>query len=101
MDMGGSESAVLNRLGGIKSRTNPAIGRPRAQNLAVFPSPAEKIFFHFLFQKFPVFRLNGAQHVLVDKHGLVGHPLLPGLLRNVFKNSLAELARIGLKRQAG
>lgn len=61
---------------------------------------AEEEFLHLALQVLPRLRLDGAQPVLVDQHGLVGKPLLPGLLRHVLVDALAELAGVRLVVQA-
>src|SRR5688572_23669248 len=46
-------------------------------------------------------RLDRRQPVLIDEHDLVLDPLLPGFLRHILEDPLAELARIGRPVEAG
>jgi len=54
----------------------------------------EQEFFHLLFQKFPRFRVNRCQSILIDQHGLMTHPGSPGFLRDIQVNSLAKIPGI-------
>src|SRR5690348_6257612 len=56
---------------------------------------AEEVLLHLAGEELAGLRLQRIEAVLVDQHGLVGEPLLPGLLGNVFVHALAERARPG------
>src|SRR3990172_331693 len=55
---------------------------------------AEQEFLHLAGQELAGLGLEEHEPVLVDQHGLVSEPLLPGLLRDLVVNALAELTRI-------
>src|SRR5690348_1249280 len=44
-------------------------------------------------------RVGEVEAVLVHQHGLLAQPLLPGFLRDVLPDALAELAGVGRKLQ--
>src|SRR5690606_35690824 len=60
----------------------------------------EEEFLHLAFQELARLRVDGAEAILVDEHGLVPQPLLPAGFRDVLEDALAELAGIGLEVQA-
>src|SRR5690348_367769 len=60
-----------------------------------FSSTGEEKLLHLSFQKLPRLRFDHREPVFVDEHGLVAQPLLPGLLRHLLVDALAEFARIG------
>src|SRR5690606_7482292 len=62
---------------------------------------AEEELFHLAFQELAGLRLDRAEAVFVDQHGLVAQPFPPGFLGHVFVDALAEFARMGRARQAG
>jgi len=94
-----SESAVLNRLGGSKSRFYPLFALFRHVAFGRFGAFAEQELFHLLLDELPVARVDRAQAVFIDQHGLVRHPFLPGLLGDGVEYSLAEFARVSLEGQ--
>ena len=49
---------------------------------------------HLLGEIFPRTRVGEVQFVLVDEHGLMLDPGLPGFLGDILVNALAELARV-------
>src|SRR6266436_1188053 len=55
----------------------------------------EAMLLHLLCEIFPRARVGEVQLVLVDEHGLVLDPGLPGFLGDVLIDALAEFARVG------
>src|SRR5262245_48279786 len=55
---------------------------------------AEEVLFHFSYEECPCLRLERHEPVFVDQHGLVAKPRLPGFLRDVLEDALAELTGI-------
>src|SRR5690242_21649241 len=62
---------------------------------------AEEELLHLVLEPLAMRGLDRRQAVLVDQHDLVTHPLLPGFLRDILENALAELTRIRLPVEAG
>src|SRR6266436_1188052 len=60
-----------------------------------FESRPDEMLLHLLGEIFPRARVGEVQLVLVDEHGLVLDPGLPGFLGDVLVDALAELARVG------
>ena len=54
---------------------------------------AEEELFHLLGEEFARRGVRQHEPVFVDQTGLVSQPFLPGLLRNLLENALAERAR--------
>src|SRR6266699_3488289 len=57
------------------------------------------MLFHLLGKIFPCARVGQVQPVLVDQHGLVLDPALPGFLGNALVDALAELTGVGWQVQ--
>jgi len=72
---------------GFRGRHDKAAGRRAAA--------AEKEFFHFLLEELARLRVDRREPVLVDEDGLVFQPQLPGLLRDLIEDALAQLTRVG------
>jgi len=56
---------------------------------------AEEVLLHLLGEILPRLDVGEVEAVLVHQHGLVLEPLLPGFLRHVLEDALAELPRVG------
>src|SRR5674476_564599 len=61
---------------------------------------AEEILFHFRGDECARFRIERIEAVLVDQHGLMHEPCLPGFLRDMLVDALAELAGPWSEREA-
>lgn len=59
----------------------------------------KKEIFHFLLQKSTRFRVKRSQSMLIDQHGLLIQPHFPGFLRDMLKDTLAQLACHRFSRQ--
>jgi hypothetical protein len=61
---------------------------------------AEEMLFHLACQVLACALVCQIQAVFIDQHGLLAHPLGPGLLAHLLPNPLAEFARVGGKVQS-
>ena len=92
------EGRALNRrLEGVSR--NPCILGGNIAGLRQF-SASEKVFFHFFAEEFSRFGFGEGQPIFIDQARLMLEPALPGFLRDIFKDSFAEIAGIGRSLEA-
>jgi hypothetical protein len=61
---------------------------------------AEEMLFHLARQVLSGALVGQVQTVFIDQHGLLAHPLGPGLLAHLLPDALAEFARVGREVQS-